>query len=270
MIFSKARCAGLLRRVTTSPTSAIVRPHQQTFWYRSYSKFRDVFIFDHQFSLDDLVYHELDEFSIKHPNSPHVISQYSQFVHQRPQSSAFQFNFSPAWMLDPLSIPSPVDQNIGVGELGLKCHHSVWMWPDNELFHGFGSTDFENISAIFASSSGAITSNNSGENKSRGSSIAPGTVLLKDGDLAVVLCISAQFTHPQLLEVVDHFKRSCSKYGFRNKVHFIVSTNMRGHRNGTKLMILPHEDCLAFVSLDKIDEMVRCYIQNHSRALPTI
>jgi hypothetical protein len=242
----------------------------------SYIPYRDVFVTDSIFNDSEwLKSGPLESAQLLHPTSKHIVASYLGYVHS---SSNYHFNNvgeytvnitaaqyeqevegieteNEQYGLNPINgMASENAVTFDQRNKSKEKKHRMVVWPDGVVLENLTT---ENIPAITK----LLLTDKIPDWKTVVAQELKGVSMRekkKDGDITIVLSLSSTFRYAQATKIRTWFENSFKVYNnAKKKVHYYYSNELRSHRNGTRVMILPFEDCFEDVfSAKKVDAIV--------------
>lgn len=247
---------------------------------------RDIFVLDESFNYNEWIQNNINNSNIiKHPNSKHIISKYSQYIHEHSiynfnNIGEYTFNMSPACELNTKSNDNSnnnIDNNISNKDnnsISNVCH-SLLIWPDKLYITNLQQQHIKlicpiimkdeniqitNIQNILDNNSIINTTNNTYNN------IDTNNIninLINTNNIIIILYLSPIFTYQHVINVKQWFQESFQKYSNNNNynINYYITNNIN---NKTHALILPYEDRYEDIySLNKINNIVKTYCDNN-------
>lgn len=233
---------------------------------------RDVFIYDHSYSMKSWESIHTTKSSTKHPNSGHIVAEYSTYLHN---SSKYNFNNLGEYSLIITSaIPLPASDNPASGhelvpDLSISSAvlrgpsektHSVLIHPDGLAISGLGSAEIPLIVDLVLKDQII--------NAAHLKSVLPGSCSVDKLPALVIIASSSKLSSMRTANQVllwfrkaldtlsalqpnnNGVKNGTNKSEFPSPLLLLVS-ELGGHRNSSTVLLLPSEDSFEFVSTEE-------------------
>jgi hypothetical protein len=214
--------------------------------------YRDVFVTDHMFTDTEWIkIGMLQSKQIMSPTSKHIVSAYAKCVHQ-----GGAYSLSQDYSLNVLAAhcTKEVHGSVKVSEEKFgDLKHSVLIWPDAVIIENLLDVSVPFVSKFITKETvpdwEALAPNLGGDSTVK--------VHKLDG-IVIVMSLSASFRYNQAVAIQALFEKS---FEVHNKAQLPVTyyycNELRQHRDGTRIIIFPFEDCFEDVpSAKKVDSVV--------------
>jgi hypothetical protein len=235
---------------------------------RHSSSYRDVFVFDGGMqsimNSEDLPLLPGDLTHLKHPSSKHIVANYATHIYSH---NNYHFNalgdfsliVSPAFYASSLQLPSFGTNDMVSAENVGKPHH-LYVWPDSIFISNLLVSDVPAICRLLCSSDN-ISSLDGIDLSSADRSCPPR--ILTDNNYMAICAISKYMSIDRALNIHKEFQRQFDLQfpkGACPVLHQILTSEMSGHRKGTGVLLLPHNDSFdSFMPKDRIQSVVARY-----------
>lgn len=220
---------------------------------------RDVFIYDHSFTIKSWDESHRKCLSTKHPSSGHVIANYSSYIHN---NSKYHFNSLGEFSLIFTSvIPLPsklnVNENTDVIDIAaLDKKHSILLHPDQLFISGLSINEVPTVVNL-------ILQDNVIDAVNLKKKLPNNCVISKSPKLVIIASSNKTRSVESVTQVVNWFRSAIEDSDNEKKSNqvlnkdggenswpsplLLLASELGGHRNSSSVLILPNEDSFEFV-----------------------
>eukprot|EP01038_Epipyxis_sp_PR26KG_P009081 gene9081-12247_t len=210
---------------------------------------RDIFLFDKSLNFDAWKALAKDDQSIKHPSSNHILAAYAKYNFEH---GIYNFN-----QLGEFSLNIAAAHNCTIDDSSVEnnylssTYHDILLWPDGIIIHDLQKQHIPYIYNLITKPSFITDEKNIIEN-------CPNCHISNIQQKTAIIVSSVSRTNSQenVISTLDLFRNKLSKEVIAHQIIYLFSSEMRGHRNGSNLMILPSEDCFVTPNKKIINDII--------------
>lgn len=199
---------------------------------------RDVFVYDHGISLEKWkISKEVESF--KFPTSAHIVSKY---VNQFYMNYDYNFNSVGEYFVNITPAHQLFDSTVDTSTSLLQSKHSVYIFPDNLKITNLSTEDIPVLISLFLKCDEI-------KQESLSLLIPPCCEISKSTDISIISSLSEISSPSQAINTLDWFRRcSTQSLNFSKSLTYLLTGEMKGHRNAANVLIFPGEDSFEVVS----------------------